>query len=134
MLTDAENLRLFGHLALVGGEVCGHENAFFGIRSAATVQLREASGAASARPCTSTASATTRSARPCRFAPHSNSTCNAKATPRSLAVPASPDPAGYVASLPIELSHDIANSRPQLVRMVANGAEGNIRGADGRAG
>jgi hypothetical protein len=39
VLTGAQNLRLYGHVALASGEVCGHESAFFGIRSAATVQL-----------------------------------------------------------------------------------------------
>jgi hypothetical protein len=46
----------------------------------------------------------------------------------TLDVPASPDPAGYVAGVPVELSHAIANSRPQLVKMVANGFDGNVRG------
>ena len=31
-------------------------------------------------------------------------------------------------SAPVELSHVVANTRPQLVKMVANGADGNVRG------
>src|ERR1035438_2585019 len=45
-LTSARNLRLFGHVALADGGVCGHENAFFGILSAASVQLRQTDGTA----------------------------------------------------------------------------------------
>jgi hypothetical protein len=42
--------------------------------------------------------------------------------------PPRPIPAGYVATSPIELSHALANSRPRIVKMVANGADGNVRG------
>ena len=128
VLTDAQNLRLFGHVALAAGDICGHENAFFGIRSAATVQLRAASGATIGAPVhvNRFGDYQISAAVPVRAALKLDVQCEAYAA--SLDVPASADPAGYVASTPVELSHAIANARPQLVRMVANGADGNVRG------
>jgi len=128
VLTDAQNLRLFGHVALAAGDVCGHESAFFGIRSAASVQLRLADGTTVGAPVhvNRFGDYQVSAAVPVRAALKLDVQCEAYAA--SLDVPASPDPAGYVASVPIELSHAIANARPQLVRMVANGADGNVRG------
>ena len=127
-LTDAQNLRLFGHVALAAGDVCGHESAFFGIRSAATVQLRAASGSTIGAPVhvNRFGDYQVSAAVPVHAALKLDVQCEGYAA--SLDVPVSPDPAGYVASVPIELSHAIANARPQLVRMVANGADGNVRG------
>ena len=128
VLTDAQNLRLFGHVALAGGDVCGHQNDFFGIRSAATVQLRLAGGATIGAPVhvNRFGDYQVSAAVPVRAALQLDVQCEGYSA--TLDVPASPDPAGYVASVPIELSHVIANARPQLVKMVANGADGNVRG------
>jgi len=128
LLTGAQNLRLFGHVALAGGEVCGHESAFFGIRSAATVQLRLADGTTVGAPVhvNRFGDYQISVAVPVHAALKRDVQCEGYAA--SLDVPVSPDPAGYVASVPVELSHVIANNRPQLVRMVANGSDGNIRG------
>jgi len=128
LLTGAQNLRLFGHVALAGGEVCGHESAFFGIRSAATVQLRLADGTAIGAQLhvNRFGDYQISVAVPVHAALKLDVQCEGYAA--SLDVPVSPDPAGYVASVPVELSHVIANNRPQLVRMVANGSDGNIRG------
>ena len=128
VLTDAQNLRLFGHVALAGGEVCGYESAFFGIRSAATVQLRLASGGALGTPVhvNRFGDYQISASVPVNGALQLEVQCEGYQA--TLPVPASPDPAGYVASVPIELSHVMTNSRPRMVRMLANGGNGNIRG------
>ena len=70
-------------MALADGDVCGHENDFFGIRSAATRAAargrRRADRRAGARQ---PLRRLRRSAPRCRFTPRSSSTCSAKATPR----------------------------------------------------
>ncbi|HEY9064534.1 MAG TPA: hypothetical protein VIO33_06090 [Burkholderiaceae bacterium] len=127
-LTAARNLRLFGHVALNKGAACGEQNEFFGLQSAATVQLLQADGTALAAPT-----------RVNRFGDYAidaavlahgqyqlKVSCEGYST--TLTVPASPDPLGYVSSSPIELSHQIANAPPTLVKMVANGPDGNVRG------
>ncbi len=127
-LTAAQNLRLFGHVALAAGDVCGRESAFFNIRSAATVQLRLAAGGTIGAPVRVNrfGDYQVSAAVPVRGALKLDVQCEGYSA--SLDVPASPDPAGYVSSVPVELSHAIANARPQIVRMVANGADGNVRG------
>ncbi|MEO8524481.1 MAG: hypothetical protein ABI460_07170 [Caldimonas sp.] len=127
-LTSAQNLRLFGHVALADGAVCGHENAFFSIQTAATVQLQLADGTAVGSPV-----------RVNRFGDYEVSAavpvkgtlklalqCEGYAA--TLDVPASSDPAGYLGSVPVELSLVVPNTSPQVVKMVANGADGNVRG------
>ena len=128
ILTDAQNLRLFGHVALTGGDVCGYESDFFGIRSGATVQLRLAGGATIGTPVhvNRFGDYQISASVPVRAALQLDVQCEGYLA--TLDMPASPDPAGYVAGVPIELSHVIANSRPQLVNMVANGFDGNTRG------
>jgi len=134
MLTGAQNLRLFGHVALAAGDVCGRENEFFGIHSAATVQLRLAGGGTIGAPVRVNrfGDYQVSAAVPVRAVLRLDVQCEGYAA--SLDVPVSPDPAGYVGSVPIELSHAIANARPQIVRVVANGADGNIRGQMVRPG
>jgi hypothetical protein len=128
VLTDAQNLRLFGHVALNDGAVCGHQSDFFGIRSAATVQLRLAGGATIGAPVhvNRFGDYQVSASVPVRAALQLDVQCEGYLA--TLDVPVSPDPAGYVAAVPVELSHVIANSRPQLVKMVANGFDGNTRG------
>jgi len=127
-LTAAQNLRLFGHVALADGSVCGHENAFFAIASAATVQLRLADGTALGAPhrVNRFGDYQISAAVPVRAALRLSVQCEGYSA--TLDVPASTAAAGYVASTPIELSHAIANSGPQVVKMVANGSDGNVRG------
>jgi len=124
----ARNLRLHGHVALADGSVCGHESAFFGIHTAATVQLQQADGTALAAPVRVNrfGDYALDAAVAVRAALKLKVQCEGAST--TLDVPASPDPAGYLASSPIELSHAMPNSRPQIVKMVANGADGNVRG------
>ena len=127
-LTDARNLRLFGHVALADGGVCGTQSEFFSLQSAASVQLVLADGTALTPPT-----------RVNRFGDYAidaavlaqgqyqlKITCEGYST--ALAVPASTNLLGYVASAPIELTHQIPNARPVIVKMVANGPEGNVRG------
>ena len=127
-LTSAQNLRLFGHVALADGSTCGNENAFFSIQSAATVQLQAADGSALGAPARVNRYGDYQlgAAAAVRGAFRLLVTCESYSA--TLTVPASTDPAGYVASAPIELSHAIANTSPRIVKMVANGADGNVRG------
>lgn len=128
-LTSGRNLRLFGHVALADGTTCGAQNEFFGLQSAATVQLLQADGTALA-PAT----------RVNRFGDYAIDAAvlntgryqllvRCEGYSKTLGVPASSDPLGYVGTAPIELSHQVANTRPSVVKMVANGPDGNVRGA-----
>ncbi|MEO8311291.1 MAG: hypothetical protein ABI520_08985 [Caldimonas sp.] len=127
-LADVRNLRLFGHVALGDGGVCGAQNEFFGLQSAAVVQLILANGTAASPPM-----------RVNRFGDYAidaaalalgsyqlKVTCEGYSA--ALAVPPAPGPLGYVAATPVELSHQIANARPIIAKMVANGPEGSVRG------
>ena len=127
-LTSAENLRLFGHVALADGAVCGHENAFFSIQSAATVQLQLADGTAVGAPVRVNrfGDYEISAAVPVKGALKLAVQCEGYA--KTLDVPASSNPAGYVSGVPVELSHVVPNSSPLVVKMVANGADGNVRG------
>ena len=127
-LTSAQNLRLFGHVALADGSVCGHENAFFAIASAATVQLRLADGTTVGAPhrVNRFGDYQISAAVPVRAALKLAVQCEGYAA--MLDVPASSAAAGYVATAPIEISHAIANNGPRVVKMVANGSDGNVRG------
>lgn len=126
-LPESRNLRLYGHVALSDGAVCGMQNEFFGMQSAATVQLLQADGAALGAPL-----------RVNRFGDYALDAavavqarlklrvqCESYST--TLDVPA-PAASGYVHDDPIELSHQIPNSRPRVLRMLANGMDGNVRG------
>ncbi|MEO8923965.1 MAG: hypothetical protein ABI330_14275 [Caldimonas sp.] len=127
-LGGARNLRLFGHVMLADGGVCGHENPFFGILTSAMVQLRQADGTAigNAVPVNRYGDYEIDASVPVNAALKAEIVC--EGNDETLAVPASTNPAGYVGSAPIELSHVIANSRPVVVKMVGNGADGNVRG------
>jgi hypothetical protein len=126
-LTTARNLRLHGHVQLAGGAACGLENEFFGLRRAATVQLMEADGTTPVGGAQ----------RVNRFGDYALDAAVAvdgryklqvrcDGHSETLDVPA--DAGGYVAARPIELSHELANRRPAIVKMVANGPEGSVRG------
>lgn len=127
-LAPGQNLRLFGHVALADGTVCGHESAFFDIASAATVQLRQADGTPLGAPTRVNRFGDYQisAALPVRAALKLAVQCEGYAA--TLDVPASADPAGYVSTAPVELSHVIANAAPRIVKMVANGPDGNVRG------
>lgn len=123
--TPARNLLLFGHIGLADGGVCGVENRFFGVESSATVQILQADGSSLTPPL-----------RVNRFGDYAvdaavvvNAKLKARVSCESYtSVVDLPTPAnGYVGN-PVEFSHVIPNSRPGLVKMVANGPDGNVRG------
>lgn len=126
-LTPARNLRLFGHVALEDGGVCGTQNDYFALQRAATVQLLQADGSA--------LSGTQRvnrfgdyaldAAVPVQASLKLRVECEGYAA--TLDVPA-PGAAGYSAAQPVELSHLVPNSRPRIDKMVATGPDGNVRG------
>ncbi len=126
-LNDAQNLRLFGHVALADGSVCGAQNTFFNLNEAATVELLDAGGTPLARPVRVNrfGDYVIDAAVPLRGALRARITCEGYS--RTVDVPA-PGNAGYTAAAPVELSHAVANTRPAIVKMVANGPEGNVRG------
>jgi mono/diheme cytochrome c family protein len=126
-LDGGRNLRLFGHVGLADGGACGMQNEFFALQSAATVQLMEADG-------TTAIGAPQRVNRFGDYAVDAAVAVNGSFKllvrcedySQTLDVPA--DPGGYVAARPIEVSHELANRRPAIVKMVANGPEGSVRG------
>lgn len=125
--TDASrNLRVYGHVDLADGSVCGYADEYFARQSAATVQLLQAGGAALAP-----------AVRVNRFGDYAvdaavvatgglqlKVTCEGAS--QTLDVPAAAG--GYSAGAPVELSHRFANQRPAIVKVVANGPDGNVRG------
>lgn len=129
LLTGARNLRLFGHVALADGGVCGLQNEYFSLQSAATVQLQQSNGTDVAPPM-----------RVNRFGDYAidaavlangqyqvTFSCEGyTSAPQPLPAPASA--LGYVYTAQVELSYVIPNVRPVIVKMVANGPDGNVRG------
>lgn len=126
--TNAQNLRLFGHVALADGGTCGYQNDYFGIQSAASVQLLQADGVALSQPVRVNrfGDYALQAAVPVKAALKLAVQCEGYT--RTLNVPAASAAAGYGAAAPVELSHTINNSRPLLLKMVANGPDGNVRG------
>jgi mono/diheme cytochrome c family protein len=126
--SDAQNLRLFGHVSLADGTLCGTQSEFFNIESAASVSLQKTDGTPLTRPV-----------RVNRFGDYAINAAvpvkgplklkvQCESYSRVLDVPVSTDPAGYNSNAPVELSHAVANSRPRIAKMVANGGDGNVRG------
>jgi mono/diheme cytochrome c family protein len=129
MLPESRNLRVYGHVGLADGGVCGVQNDFLRVQSSATVQLQQADG-----------SALGPSVRVNRFGDYAldaavpvnarlklRMQCESYAATLDVPAPASAA-TGYVASAPVEVSHQIPNRRPQVVKVVANGQDGNVRG------
>ena len=125
-LTAARNLRVFGHVGLADGGVCGTLSETFARQSAATVQLLQADGVALTAPV-----------RVNLFGDYALDAAalvngsvklmvQCETYQKLLDVPA--DAAGYSSDRPIEVSHQIPNNRPRLVKVVANGTDGNVRG------
>ncbi len=122
------NLRLHGHVADADGAVCGIQDEFFGIHSAATAQLQQSDGTALGS-----------AVRVNRFGDYAldapvpvNGSLQLAVACEGLqvtaGVPAPSSPAGYVSTQPVELSVTLANHRPTIAAMVANGLDGNVRG------
>ncbi len=122
------NLRLFGHVALADGGVCGRSDEFFGQSSSASVRLKLADGT----PLTAAVRINRfgdyalDAAVPAQASLKLDIQCEGYA--RTLDVPPAAGAAGYQASTPVELSHQIGNVRPRILRMVANGPDGSVRG------
>jgi hypothetical protein len=127
-LPTARNLRLYGHVSLADGSVCGTQNEFFTMQSAATVQLQAADGTALTTPVSVNrfGDYALDAAVPVTAALKLQVQC--EAANKTLDVPASPLTSGYSSAQAIELSYALSNSRPSVRKMVANGPEGNVRG------
>lgn len=127
ILPSGRNLRLYGHVALADGGICGTDNEFFGMQRAATVQLLAADG--------TTYGPALRVNRYGDYALDAAVAVQARLKLRvqceaystTLDLPA-PPAAGYLSTAPVELSHQIPNSRPRVSKLVANGQDGNVRG------
>ncbi len=126
-LDSGRNLRLFGHVGLADGGVCGTHEAFFNVQSAATVRLLQADGTPLGA-----------AVRVNRFGDYAlDAAVAAQARLKlqvrcenytvTLDVPAGAG-GGYTSGAPVEVSHQIPNSRPHIDAMVANGPEGSVRG------
>lgn len=122
------NLRLYGHVGFSDGGVCGVQDELFALSSSATVQLLADDETPLAAPV-----------RVNRYGDYAFEAAAPVHGPLKLRVqceslqavvpvPASPDPAGYIGSQAVELSHSFANRRPRIRKMVANGPDGNVRG------
>jgi len=127
-LANSGNLRVFGHIGLADGGVCGTQNEYFNLQSAATVQVLLSDGQALSAP--------QRVNRFGDYAVDTNAPVNGtlqlkvvcEAFSQLVDVPP-PGAAGYVASNPVQVPPIlIPNSRPSIVKMVANGPDGNVRG------
>jgi hypothetical protein len=126
---DDRNLRLHGHVADSDGAVCGIQDEFFGVHSAATVQLQQADGTAlgSAVRVNRFGDYALDAAVPVNASLKVAVTC--EGLQATAAVPAAASAQGYTAAEAVELSVTLANHRPAIARMVANGMDGNVRGA-----
>lgn len=126
-LTAARNLRLHGHIGFADGGVCGTQNDYFALQRSATVQLQQADGTALSdlQRVNRFGDYALDAAVPVQASLKLQVQCDGYAA--TLDVPA-PGAGGYVSTQPVELSHQVANSRPRVVKMVASGPDGNVRG------
>ena len=127
-VTDSLNLRLFGHIGFADGGVCGTQSEYFQQFSSATVQVLQADGTPVTAPrrVNRFGDYLIEAAVPVRASLQLRVNCEGYSN--TLDVPVSSAAAGYVAAAPIELSHQVPNSRPVITRMLANGPDGNVRG------
>jgi hypothetical protein len=123
-LPAGSNLRLFGHLALADGSVCGMRNEFAGVRSTQSVQVLDASGAA-----------LTPQVQINRFGDYAIDapvlvdaalTLRVRCDTLTHDVPIAA--AGGFTGAAVELSAALPNTRPRIQKVVANGPDGNVRG------
>ncbi len=118
------NLRLHGHVGLSDGGTCGIRSDFAGLRSAGTVQVVDASGA----PVTSEVAINRHGDYAIDAAVRVDATLRLRVRCDSLMREVDiPNVAGFTGT-PLELSMTLPNSRPRIVKMVASGPEGNVRG------
>jgi hypothetical protein len=120
------NLQLYGHVSLVDGSVCSTQNDFFGVHTAATVQVLQDDGTALTPPQRVNrfgdyyldAAAIDNAALTLRIA------CGSEV--QTIAV--SPATGSWFKSSPQEVTFQSTNHRPVITKMVANGPDGNVRG------
>ena len=124
----ARNLRLFGHVALSDGGVCGGQDEFFASQSSATVQLLQSDGMAMTSPV-----------RVNRFGDYALDAAvpltaslklKVQCEGHSAQVDVSRPGGGYVAGTLLEASYVVPNTRPRVLKMVATGPDGNVRGQE----
>lgn len=126
-VSPGRNLRLFGHVGFADGGVCGTQSDYFGVQSSATVQLQQDDGTplSPVMRVNRFGDYALDAAVPVQASLRVSVQCEGYAG--TQAVPAA-SAGGYVSTQPVEASHLIPNSRPRLVKMVATGPEGNVRG------
>lgn len=124
----SQNLRLFGHIALADGAACGMQHELFSVQTAATATLQSADGTPLAKTVRVNryGDYTLDAAVPVKGSLRLKVQCEGYSA--TVPVPASPDPSGYVSATPVELSHVVPSRRPQIIKMVGNGPDGNVRG------
>ncbi|MES2091673.1 MAG: hypothetical protein V4532_17105 [Pseudomonadota bacterium] len=123
----ARNLWLYGHVSLADGTICGMQSEFFSMQSSATVQLQEANGTVLTAPI-----------KVNKFGDYALDAAvvvdaslklkvQCEGHSATLDVPAAAP--AYVLAAPVEMpAYTVPNSRPRLVKMVASGPDGNVRG------
>jgi len=123
---EQRNLRLFGHVGLADGAVCGAQNEYFGLQSNATVQLQQDDGSTlgPAQRVNRFGDYALDAAVPIKAKLKLKVVCES----HSAVVDVPALEAGYFASTPVEASYVIPNTRPRVLKMVANGPEGSVRG------
>ncbi len=124
--SPARNLRLFGHVALADGAMCGLQNAFAGLETTATVQLLARGGAPIGNPVRVNAYGDY--ALDAAVAVNADLDLRVRCEGSDATVPVPRGPAGYLATAPQELSYVVPNARPLIRKVVANGPDGNVRG------
>jgi hypothetical protein len=125
-LPGTQNLRLFGHVALSDGSVCGIRNSFAGLESAATVQLLQSDDTVLSTPIRVNAYGDY--AIDAAVAVNAALKLRVRCEALSLDWTVPSDGSGYASARPIELSGVLPNTRPTVQRMLAVGPDGNVRG------
>jgi hypothetical protein len=123
-IPPGNNLRLHGHVAMAAGGVCGTRDEFAGIRSAGTVQVIDASGSALTPQVEINRFGDYAIDAPVLVKASLKLKVRCESLTKDLDITA---PSGFTGA-PIELSTSLSNSRPSIVKMVANGPDGNVRG------
>lgn len=120
------NLRLFGHVVLADGYLCGIQNAFAGLDSTATVELMLRGGASLSNPVRVNAYGDY--ALDAAVLVNADLDLRVRCEGRSTILQVPRGAGGYISTSPQELSHVIGNSRPVIRKVVATGPDGNVRG------
>lgn len=125
---DVRNLRLYGHVELADGTACGRQDPYFGLSSSATVRLRQADGTV-LTPSVGVnryGDYLLEAAVDARGRYQLETRCEALVRVTDLPAPPA---AGYLASTPVPMPPQrLGNTAPRLVRMIASGPDGNVRG------